>query len=86
MKTVKCCCFYWKCITYNKLFALVRGLKAVLEASISPVFNLCKSLYTEVRFLGGVVSSVSSAVKSDLQAPDWEGSSCLIQVSLPYTR
>lgn len=86
MKTVKCCCSYWKCITYNKLFALVRGLKAVLEASISPVFNLCKSLYTEVRFFwgffGGVVSSVSSAVKSDLQAPDWEGSSCLIQVSL----
>lgn len=84
MKTVKCCCSYWKCITYNKLFALVRGLKAVLEAS--PVFNLCKSLYTEVRFFlgffGGVVSSVSSAVKSDLQAPDWEGSSCLIQVSL----
>lgn len=56
MKTVKCCCSYWKCITYNKLFALVRGLKAVLEAS--PVFNLCKSLYTEVRFfwvfLGGL--------------------------------
>lgn len=59
MKTVKCCCSYWKCITYNKLFALVRGLKAVLEASISPVFNLCKCLYTEVRFffwvfLGGL--------------------------------